>query len=89
MEEWSIEIEPLAGILRVFKHGGTYGDDYEWAAAIRYISPTEIEFVGATKPLLPSMWRDGCKQLKELGIKKIKFKRIKNGVETDHYVDLT
>lgn len=44
-------IEPLAAVVRV---GGPYGTDYTWAATLRYLSPTEVEIVGAVRAPTPA-----------------------------------
>jgi hypothetical protein len=78
-------IEPLSGILRI---GGEYGQPYTWVATLRYISPTEVEVMGATVAPTPSERRAIRDVLKSAGINKAFYYRMSEVGEVER-INLT
>lgn len=78
-------IELLAGVLRVGQEFGQHGDPYEWSAAVRWLSPTEVELMGlSSRPPKPSEWRAIGQICKRAGIETVRFCRRRYGVEDEH-----
>jgi hypothetical protein len=50
-------IEPLAGVIRVFDCGRSYGDPYRYAVTVRWLDRQTVELVGALRAPAPSEWR--------------------------------
>jgi hypothetical protein len=78
-------LEPLTAVIRV---GGAYGDPFTWAAAVRYLNPSEVEIVGAVRAPSPSEWRKACQVLVEAGVRTLLFQRKRNGKSEPHAVHL-
>lgn len=83
MDDYVADIEPVAGILRVFKQGTVPGvDEYEFAATVVYSEDGKtVELMGVTS-------RDGSfvavrhaifKLLQTQGVKTLIWNRRKNG----------
>lgn len=60
-------VEPLAAVLRI---GGGYGEPYTWAATLRYLSPGEVEVMGATRAPSPDERRAIRAVLRSNGVHK-------------------
>jgi hypothetical protein len=78
-------LEPLVAILRV---GGEYGEPWTWAAVVRYLSPTEVRIEAAQRAPTPSEWRKSVQILKAHGVNRIIFERKKNGITSEHVVNV-
>ncbi len=76
-------IEPLCGLLRI---GGPYGSPYEWCVTVRYLSPSEVELLGALRAPTTGEWRKAVRVLREAGIVTFHFDRRKGGVARAHHV---
>ena len=57
MDQPTAHIEPLAGVVRVFDAGRSYGDPYRFAVTVRWINRQTVELVGAIRAPAPSEWR--------------------------------
>lgn len=67
-------LEPLTALIRV---GGAYGHPYTWAATVRYVSPEEVELMGATRAPTPRE-SDAVKDvLRAAGIRVLIVKRMR------------
>lgn len=86
MEVLTASLEPIAAVVRVHAEGGRYGDQYTWAATVRWIDHETVEIVGVTKCPTPAEWRAIQRCMGEAGVKTIRFKRIKDGREQVHTV---
>lgn len=64
-------IEPLTAVIRVWVDGGVYGDPYEWVATVRWLRPSQVEILGYTKKVTPSIWRAVIKECQQHKIEKI------------------
>lgn len=78
-------IEPLSGVLRV---GGAYGEPYTWAAPLRYLSPFEVEVMGAVRAPEPNEWREALEVLRADGVRVMTFVRCKSGTFVRHRFEL-
>lgn len=78
--------EPLAGVIRVFEDGKSYGDEYVWCATCRFLDVDRVEILGVTKPMKPSVWRSIVEKFREMGVSKIVFIRKRNGGSELHEV---
>ncbi len=79
-------LEPLAAVVRV---GGAYGAPYTWAATVRYLSPSEVEIVGAVRAPTPSEWRALRGLCREAGIARVQFMRhTADGRWVCHRIDI-
>lgn len=65
------EIESLVGVIRVWQDDKGYGDPYEWVATVRWRTRTEVEIMGYTKPVTPSIWKSVVRECQRKGITKI------------------
>lgn len=89
------DIEPIAGVIRVYRSGRSYqnGDPYEWAASVRWLSRDTIEILGVDRPPSIAVWRSirafleddssGIRKviIKRHGRNRVLNKRRKNGTE--------
>jgi len=73
------DVEFIAGVIRVWD-GGSYGDPYRWAATVRWIDRTQVEILGVTSAPTVAELRAILQQFNQLGVERVVFKRIKNGV---------
>ena len=76
-------IEPISAVVRI---GGTYGQPFTWAAALRYTDPQTVEIMAVTRSPTLSEWRALKKTLNDAGITTAFFTRIKNGKKISHRV---
>lgn len=74
-------LEPIASVLRI---GGDYGEPYTWAATVRYLSPDEVEIVGAQRAPTPSEWRAMRTVLRKSGVRWVIFLRHKGAQWVRH-----
>jgi hypothetical protein len=86
---YTAEIEPIGGVVRVWAGGSSYGDPYEWAASVRWLSREEIEILGYTKPITRDVWRAIIKTCNESGIKKILAVRYRAGQRREKWIDVS
>lgn len=71
-------LEPLSAVLRI---GGEYGEPYTWAATIRFVTPTEVEVLGANRAPTPDERRSIRQVLRAAGIEKAFYqRRTANGI---------
>ena len=68
-------VEPISGILRVFAEGHEYGDPYEWACTVRWISRRVVELCGVTAPPRPSHLRAMRAELLRFGAEVLVMRR--------------
>lgn len=86
-------LEPLSAVVRVGLDDSHHYDAYHFAASVRYIAIDSIEVVGVAKQgdgpgIRKSDWEAMVKCFIENGIKKVLFKRIKNGIQRDKWLEL-
>jgi len=81
--------EPLAGLIRIFEEGKTYGDEYIWCATCRFIDIDKVEIMGVIEPLTPSIWRAIRAKFGEMNVSKIVFARKRDGKNELHEVNTT
>ncbi len=70
-------LEPLSAVLRI---GGAYGEPFTWSGMLRYLGPSEVEFVGIARKAELGERREIPKVLRAAGIQYAWFKRITHGV---------
>ena len=76
------QIEPIAGILRVFNDDAArYGDRFDWSATIRWITREEIEICAYLTEIKPSIYKAIFAECQRLGIKRIKAVNYPNGAD--------
>ena len=78
-------LEPISAVIRVGEFGAKHLDGYHFAATVRYRSIDEIEIVGVAKQgngpgITKADWSAMVDCLRESGVKRVLFSRIKNGV---------
>lgn len=73
--EYTVDIEPLTAVVRLFSEGKTYGDPYDFACTIRWIDRYTIEVLGVDTAVTPSMWRAMRNAFREHGAKHFVFVR--------------
>lgn len=78
-------LEPLAAVLRI---GGAYGEPYTYAVPVRYVTPYEVEILGATRAPTPSEWRGVVQTLKAAGVRLFRFDRRDGSAVTEHQIDI-
>lgn len=71
-------IEPLAGILRI---GGEYGQPFTWSATLRYITPAEVEVMGALRAPTLEERRAIRDVLRESGVERAFYLRRNGEIE--------
>lgn len=81
-------LEPLSAVIRVGGGGAKHGDDYHFAATIRYLEIDEVEVLGVDTTVTKSAWEAMIKCFRANGIKRVLFKRVKNGVSRDKWVEV-
>lgn len=69
-------LEPLSAVLRI---GGAYGEPFTWSGMLRYLGPSEVEFVGIARKAELGERREIPKVLRAAGIRYAWFKRISRG----------
>ena len=74
-------IEPLSAVVRI---GGAYGEPWTWSAALRYLSPTEVEVLAAERAPTLAEWRKARTIMIESGIRTGHLMRRVRGVERWH-----
>lgn len=72
-------IEPLSAVIRVWVDGCVYGDPYEWVATVRWLKPNEVEILGYTKRVTPSIWKAIIRECQAVGITSIIATSYKSG----------
>lgn len=83
------EFEMIAGVVRVFLPGKTYGDKYEWSATIRYLDSETVEILGIVRAPTISEWRAVERCCKQNKVKRVMFYRIgKDGSKKKHTREL-
>ena len=83
------EFEPLAGVVRIFEDGNSYGDPYVWISSIRFINNKTVEIVGTLSAPKPSTWKAILRMAQDMGIERIIFTRKrKDGTQEIHEVDV-
>lgn len=65
-------LEPISALIRI---GGAYGEPYTWAASLRFVSPTEVEVLGATRAPTPQERRAIREVLHANGIERAFYVR--------------
>lgn len=78
-------LEPLSAVLRI---GGAYGEPYTYAVPVRYVTPYEVEILGATRAPTPSEWQGVVDTLKSAGVKVFRFDRRDESSVIEHTVDI-
>ena len=74
------QIEPIAGILRVFNDDeARYGDRFDWSATIRWITREEIEICAYLTEIKPSIYKAIFAECQRLGVKRIKAVNYPDG----------
>ena len=80
------EIEPIAGIIRIFGDGRGHSEPFDWTATVRYIDRTTAELCNAMKAPTPGQRRAIMQTLAAAGITRLKVTRYHNGRPTiRHY----
>ena len=74
------QIEPIAGIIRVFSDDNArYGDKFDWSATIRWITREDIEICAYLTEIKPSTYKAIFAECQRLGIKRIKAVNYPDG----------
>lgn len=73
------ELEPLTSQLRIFKVGGSYGDQYIWTCTVRWLNPHEAELMAIVDFPDLSLRHAVAEAMHVAGAKFVFFTRIKNG----------
>lgn len=89
MEQWNVHLEPMIQGVRVFAKEKGYGDEYICCGTARYRSPTDVELTLITKSPTTDQWKAVLRKFADTGVKTVRFKRIRHGVEREHVFDLT
>ncbi|MFA5407444.1 MAG: hypothetical protein WC343_01585 [Bacilli bacterium] len=79
----SCEIEWLAGVMRLGREFQKHGDPYEFMCGVVRSGDT-ISFIGASSQAVASLVRERENiraMLRPLGIKRVRWSRMKDGVE--------
>lgn len=86
-------LEPISSVIRVGEDGAKHYDNYHFVATVRYISIDEVEITGVAKPknqqqpgFTKADWKAIVECFREKGVKRILFRRIKNGIARDKWV---
>lgn len=77
-------VEFLSAVVRVWDDGKSYGDPYQWAMTVRWISRDEVEILGVTLPPSIGQFKAAMRELRLLGVASVVFTRFKNGVGSRH-----
>ena len=83
------DIEPTSGVLRCWD--GTvvkYGEPYQWAATVRWLSRESIEILGDVKPVTREVFRAIIKRCAESGIKRILAVRYRAGQRREKWINV-
>lgn len=76
-------VECHAGTLRIGSLHAKYIDDYEWSCTITFERGGTVAMLhGANRRPKPSIWRAGRECLRGLGVKIVRFERVRNGKVT-------
>ena len=76
------QIEPIAGIIRVFvDDNARYGDKFDWSATIRWITREDIEICAYLTEIKPSIYKAIFAECQRLGIKRIKAVNYPDGAD--------
>lgn len=75
--EHTAHVEILSGIVRVFAPGKKYGDPYDWAVTVRWVSPDTVEYLGALRSPTRHEIRAMCRELCKLGVVYVLMKRLR------------
>lgn len=68
----SFEVEPLTSVVRVRLGEGDYGDPYDYACVVRYITPHVVELMAVGRQTLtPSIYRELYAAMQHLGVRKV------------------
>lgn len=86
-------IEPISGVVRVGGPGAKHQDPYHFAATIRYLDIESVEVVGLAKKekdpaITKADWLAIVAAFQHNGIKRVLFKRIKNGIIREKWVTI-
>jgi len=81
-------LEPLSAVMRIGGDNAKHGDSYHFAATIRYLGIDVVEVLGVDTPVTKTDWKAIEECLRKSGVKRMLFKRIKNGIEREHWRDL-
>jgi len=82
------EIEMLAGVIRVWNGDKKYGDPYDWVATVRAMNKNEIEILGYTRPITPSIWKSIRAELMRLEIKRVFAVQYKDGRRCERWIEV-
>jgi hypothetical protein len=89
-------LEPISSVIRVGADGAKHYDQYHFAATVRYLSIDEVEIVGVAKPkgqeqpgFTKADWVAIVECFRVHGVKRILFRRFKNGVARDKWVTVS
>jgi hypothetical protein len=87
-------LEPISAVVRVGAKGSKHFDAYHFAATVRYLAVDEIEIVGVAKNgdepgIRKSDWVAMTECFRASGIRRVLFKRVKNGIVRKKWLDLT
>jgi hypothetical protein len=84
-------LEPISAVVRIGTGEAKHLDKYHFAATVRYLSIDEIEVVGVAKQgsgpgITKADWVALVTCFRLNGIKRVLFKRIKNGTTREKWV---
>jgi hypothetical protein len=86
-------LEPISSVVRVGACGAKHYDSYHLAATIRYIEIDAVEVVGLAKQgdepgIRKTDWEAMVKCFQEAGIKRVLFRRLKNGHVREKWLEI-
>jgi hypothetical protein len=86
-------LEPICSVIRVGKEGAGHFDSYHFSATVRYKEIDSVEIVGLAKSgteagISKADWVAIIECFKQVGVKTIFYKRVKNGTIREKCVKL-
>ena len=81
------EIEMIAGIIRVFADGDSYGDPYVWVATVKKLGESEVELCGMMESPTLSMLKAIRKECVRRGYKRALVVTYKNDIRSERWIE--
>ena len=84
-------IEFISGVIRIYSEKRddsvhNTGIPFLFSIYIRWINPEEVEIMGLSDKLTPSMWKTIAVELHKYGVNKVKFYRYKDGKKIEKLI---
>lgn len=89
--DYHAKIEFISGVIRIYSEKRddsvhNTGIPFLFSIFVRWLGPDEVEIMGLSDKLTPSMWKSIAMELHEYGVTKVKFYRYKNGEKIEKSV---